>query len=81
LAFLEAVVSGEAAIPMVSGIQMQIELKTVENKERGAWIPEERDVLRVLRITPPPLQLDLPLSPSDGGPKKRGASSHRKRKR
>lgn len=60
-AFLEAVLRGKTLIPMVAGIELDVELQTVEEFSDGVWVPAERNVLRVINIHPPstPVNLDL----------------------
>lgn len=58
--FLDQVLRGLSAIPMVAGIRMEVELQTIEDPiEGGAWLVRERNVLRVRRVIPPSTQLNM----------------------
>jgi len=68
--FVERLVSGQIQIPMVAGIEMDVELQRIEEKIGGVWQPVERNILRVIMIYPPKTQhsLDLlPPNPENGG--------------
>lgn len=60
--FLDNVLRGRSAIPMVAGIRLEAELQTIEDPiEGGAWRVKERSILRVRQINAPPIQSDLRL--------------------
>jgi hypothetical protein len=59
--FLENLLSGTTAIPMVAGITMEVDLQTIEEKrEDGVWEAVERNILRVHTVTPALRQSSLP---------------------
>ncbi len=75
-AFLENLLSGNTAIPMVAGIIMEVDLQTIEEKrEDGMWEPVERSILRVRSVKPAPQQSSLPL------PKPRPAKTGNRKKK
>jgi hypothetical protein len=57
--FLDNVLRGRSAIPMVAGIRMEVELLTIEDPFEGAWIVRERNILNVRRVIPPSIQPGL----------------------
>jgi hypothetical protein len=71
--FVERVLSGTTEIPMVAGIEMNVETETTEEFRDGVWVPTERKVVRVLGLRSPERQgvLTLPPredhEPGDGG--------------
>ncbi|MGY0793234.1 hypothetical protein ACW7BJ_28030 [Azospirillum argentinense] len=64
LSFLEDALSGRHPIPMVYGVEMDIILQTVEEKEDGLWKPTDRKVIDVLEVRPPITQAEMQLSSS-----------------
>jgi hypothetical protein len=60
--FLENILSGHIAVPMVAGIEMDIDLETTEEKKGDVWVVINRDIVTVGRIYPPPVQSVLPLT-------------------
>ena len=60
-AFLQRLLSGSSSVPMVTGIQMDLDLETTEEFRGGVWVETQRDVVRVVRLVPPQRQLTLPL--------------------
>lgn len=60
--FIEDLLNGHIAVPMVAGIEMDIDLETEEERKDGAWVVGKREVVRVERIYPPLIQRDLPLA-------------------
>jgi hypothetical protein len=60
--FQTNLLGGKIRIPMKSGIQMIVELKTEEEKLDGVWHVTNRVVLRVLSIPKQPLQHTLDFS-------------------
>jgi hypothetical protein len=63
--FVEKVLSGRTRVPMVAGIEMDVDLETVEDLQDGVWQPVERSVTHVVRLHPPPAQGTLPLPPAE----------------
>jgi len=62
--FLSDLVRGNVEAPLAGGIEMDVVLQVVEEFEGGVWTIVERNVLRVRRIYPPPMQHSfLPISP------------------
>jgi hypothetical protein len=51
--FLDDMINGRTAITLVSGIQMEVELRTVEEKKDGVWHVKERAILHVRQIRSP----------------------------
>lgn len=66
--FINRVLSGTTNVRMKSGIEMNIELETVEEFRHGVWEVIERDVLRVNGLIEPPSQGDLGLEGYDRQP-------------
>lgn len=64
--FLDDMINGRTAIPMTSGIQMDVEMRTVEEKKGGVWHVKERSILQVRQIRPPSSQSSLDLPPPHG---------------
>ena len=63
--FLDNLLRGRVAIPMVAGIRLEVELQTLEDPiEGGAWLVKQRNVLRVRRVNAPPTQIQLGLHPT-----------------
>lgn len=60
--FMDAVLSGRTSIPMVAGIELEVEIETQEEFRDGVWVILERDVTHVSGLTRPPTQQSLPLS-------------------
>lgn len=61
LSFLEDALTGRHPIPMVYGVEMDIMLQTVEEKQDGVWKPTDRKVLDVLAVRPPLTQAEMDL--------------------
>ncbi|MDP3406647.1 MAG: hypothetical protein Q8S03_18305 [Brevundimonas sp.] len=57
--FIESVLSGTTAVPMMEGIEMTIDLETVEKFEGGVWVPIEREVVNVVDLHQPMKQAAL----------------------
>jgi hypothetical protein len=47
--FLQAIEEGRVSIPLRVGIEMEIELKAIEQKEGEVWVVKEREVTKVYR--------------------------------
>lgn len=62
--FIERVLTGTTSIPMVAGIEMDIELETIEEFRDGVWVITERNVKRVRGLRAPPTQGSLLPPPS-----------------
>lgn len=62
--FLDRVLAGSLGIPLAAGIEMDVELETVEELRDGVWTPLERHVLKVGSVRTPPTQGDLLSPPS-----------------
>jgi hypothetical protein len=61
--FLDNILRGRSAIPMVAGIRLEVELQTIEDPiEDGAWLVRQRNVLHVRRFNTPQIQGHLQLS-------------------
>lgn len=58
--FINAVLSGRTPIPMVSGIELNVDIETVEEFRDGVWQIVERDVTQVRGLTNPAAQQSLP---------------------
>jgi hypothetical protein len=63
LRFLDDLLTGRIVVPMRSGIEMDIDLDTTEEKQDGAWVVQSRVVVAVRRVYPTPVQGSLPLAP------------------
>lgn len=63
--FLQRLLTGATPVPMVTGIEMDIELETTEELRGGVWVATQRDVTHVVRLRPPIRQTGLPFTPSD----------------
>ena len=57
--FIERTLSGTTAIPMVAGIQMDIELEVKEEFRGGVWTVLDRSVTHVFGLRRPPVTGDL----------------------
>jgi hypothetical protein len=57
--FIERTLSGTTAVPMVAGIEMDIDLETKEEFRGGAWTVIDRSVTHVLALRRPPVTGDL----------------------
>ncbi|RAK50815.1 hypothetical protein DJ017_19880 [Phenylobacterium soli] len=62
--FVRRVLNGTTNVRMKAGIEMSVELETVEEFRHGVWQVIEHNVLRVFGLTEPPTQGDL--LPPDG---------------
>jgi hypothetical protein len=60
--FTERVLTGTTAVPMVAGIQMDVELQTEERLRNGVWVPGRRWVTRIYAMRHPPVQGGLPFA-------------------
>lgn len=58
--FTERVLSGTTSVPMMAGIEMDVDLETTEELQNGVWVPIERNVMHVIRLHQPPRQTVLP---------------------
>jgi hypothetical protein len=63
--FINSVVLGTTSIRMKAGIEMDVELETVEEFRNGVWEIVERSVLNVNGLIQPPEQADLMLGHND----------------
>jgi hypothetical protein len=63
--FINRVLSGTTPVRMKAGIEMDIDLQTVEEFRHGVWEVVERSVTHVNRLIEPPSQADLGLFQSD----------------
>lgn len=63
--FVERVLSGTTAVPMVAGIEMTVDIETVEELRSGVWVPKERFVMRVVELHRPERQASLALPPRE----------------
>lgn len=61
--FLDNLLNGHIAVPMVAGIQLDIDLDTTEEKQNDVWVIVDRTITRVGEIHPPAIQGTLPLPP------------------
>lgn len=61
--FLQRLLTGALPVPMVMGIEMDIELETTEELRGGVWVAVQRDIVRVVRLRPPVRQTGLPFTP------------------
>jgi hypothetical protein len=57
--FLNNLLNGHTAVPMVAGIEMDIALETTEEFRENVWVVINREVVRVGQIYSPPVQTDL----------------------
>ena len=79
-AFLDNLLNGRIAVPMVAGIQMDIDLDTTEEKQNGVWVIVDRTVTRVGEIHPPAIQRTLPLSsPGESRPQQHDTDDEEER--
>jgi hypothetical protein len=60
----------QGAIPMTEGIELDVELETVEEKRGTVWVPVERNILRVIQIHATPIQRSLNLITPTRGAKR-----------
>ena len=65
--FVDSVLNGTTSIRMKSGIEMDVELETIEEFKGGVWEIIDRNVLRVIRLVEPPAQGTLGLLERDDG--------------
>lgn len=63
--FIQRVLTGTTTVRMKAGIEMDVELETVEEFRHGVWEVIERNVTHVDNLIEPPGQLDLGLFESD----------------
>jgi hypothetical protein len=64
--FAERVLSGTTTIPMVAGIEMEVEVEiTEELRENGVWASEHIEVVQVLGLRAPYRQTSLPFASSE----------------
>jgi hypothetical protein len=61
--FLEDLINGRTAVPMVSNILMDVEMRLREEKRGGAWQIVERTIVNVRAVRPPASQQRLALPP------------------
>lgn len=54
--FVERVLSGTTSVPMVAGIEMDVETETTEEMQNGVWVPVDRVVTHVSGLRSPPEQ-------------------------
>ena len=66
--FLDRVLSGTTAVPLMAGIEMEVEIETAEEFKDGVWIVTDRSVVRVLGLHHPPRQVALPFTAEDNKP-------------
>jgi len=59
--FLQQLMAGNYHVPISAGIEMDVDLQTVEEKQGSVWVPVSRKVLRVRGVRPAPAQQILPL--------------------
>lgn len=62
--FLRRLLNGSFGVLMVTGIQMVLDIETTEEFRGGVWVVTQTDVVRVVRLVPPPRQGVLPLAPT-----------------
>jgi hypothetical protein len=60
--FLNNLLNGHTAVPMVAGIQIDVALETTEERRSDVWMITNREITRVGQIYPPPVQTDLMFS-------------------
>lgn len=63
--FVERVLSGTTPIPMVAGIEMDVDVETTEEFREGVWVQTERTVTHVLGLRQPERQASLMLPPRE----------------
>ena len=61
--FIQNMIEGRIAIPLVSGITLAVTLHTSEERKDGVWHVTDRTIMAVHRVTPPQVQTDI-LSPT-----------------
>lgn len=63
--FLDDLLNGKTAVPMVSNVLLEVEMHTAEERKNGVWHVKDRSIVRVRQVRPPGVQasLDLPVSP------------------
>jgi hypothetical protein len=67
--FLERTLSGTTTVPMVAGIEMDIELEVKEEFRGGVWVVTDRSVTHVFGLRRPPITGELfsPKKPDEPG--------------
>ncbi|QQP93578.1 hypothetical protein IGS68_31630 (plasmid) [Skermanella sp. TT6] len=63
VAFLESMANGALAVPLASGIEMDVMLETTEVRKKGVWEIIERNIISVIKVYPPVRQASLSLPP------------------
>lgn len=66
--FVERVLTGTTAVPMVAGIEMDVDIETTEEFEDGVWVPTERSVMKVHGLKRPPIQISMIPPPDSAEP-------------
>jgi hypothetical protein len=63
--FLEDLLHGRIVVPMVAGIEMDVDLDTVEEKRDNVWVVIGHTIVFVRRVYQPIVQGTLPLPPPE----------------
>jgi hypothetical protein len=65
--FVDMALSGRLAIPLATGIEMDVQLETIEDFKEGVWVVHDRNVLHVYidSLKTPLVPLPLPFPNSD----------------
>jgi len=66
--FLQNLVAGKVPVQMGAGIEMDVDLQAIEEKQGGVWVPVAYNILKVHGVRPAPSQqvLNLPSPPPKG---------------
>jgi hypothetical protein len=67
--FIDNLVEGRTAVPLVSGIRLIVELQTTEELKDHVWQTVDRTITKVMKIIPPQIQTGLESPPSSHPPK------------
>lgn len=68
--FIQSVLSGTTAVPMVAGILMDVEVESNETLKDGVWVVDSRVVTHVYGVKPPETLSQASLFSSDAGDQK-----------
>jgi hypothetical protein len=63
--FQNRLLSGKLRLPMKSGIQLLVEMKTEEEKLDSVWVTKGRTILKVLKVLKQPIQTSLDFRSSE----------------
>lgn len=78
---IQDILEGRRVVPMVDGIEMEVELATSEEKTENVWVIQDRNVLKIYRVVTPMRQRALPLPRPTTPPEKPKPKGNKKRKK